>query len=405
VRAAFKRPDLGEKVRGLVKEGQQGFTLHPQAGTQPEAGFAYSAFPRQEAEVPWNAVGADRGAIKGYTKENAALLEQPGMNLGGWVDPSSWKAELNVSRLAPNEHEAKGMLDLLDQKAAYDIAGQKEVFPDPLPGTSVDRDRVTAWFSDPVNQQRMLELNEAGRALRKNENLPPWWNMYGTPIEEVWGAEDVPEFSKKLAYTAPGQNIYSNMGIANKAMAEKRAGQPYSGTNAHYPSRTREALAKSDQPWTQNPMLTNPKTFSMEMAPFADTSPMDSERFWQDLMGNKGSPDRAAQVEFQKQMRKMMEDNPSTFAKGDLVRDFISDAWSGLEPTAHKSGGLGYQMERRIQNAMENQPMKDVKGYKWVRRPTKIDRDEAIKQMRRGEVWGLMGAPVGARMMKDEEQR
>jgi hypothetical protein len=403
----FRGPDIPKIVRDRVAAGEQGFTLDPRTGMAPEGGFAYSAFPRQEAQVPWNATGADRGEVGGYLKRNERLLRQPGTYAGGWVDPASWKAELNVSRLAPDENEAKGVLDLLNQKAAWDIKGNREVLPDPLPRKSIDADRTNAWFADPANQQQFLNLRETGKKMRQTENLPPWWDMYGTPIEEVWGAERVPEYAKKLAYTAPGQNINSNLGIANKAMAEKAAGLPYSGTNARYPNNARAALAKSEQPWPKNPMITNPKTFSMEMAPFVDTSPFDSLRFWRDLMKQPtSSPDRAGSISFFDNVRKLMDNNPTTVAPDELLRDFVADAWSGMKPTPEMSGGVGYQMERRIQNAMTHQPMvKDKPGtYKWVRRAQPLTRDEAIQAMRRGEVWGAAAAPAIPALQREEDE-
>ena len=194
-------------------------------------------------------------------------------------------------------------------------------------------------------------------------------------------------------------------------MAEKAAGLPYSGTHAMYPKNARRALTEGEQPYKKNPAQTNPKVFSMRLAPYADISPMDTLRHWEKMMKAKeagvkrGSPDLSAHQEFHKGVRSFYPREPQWPGE----REFLADNWAGI---ASKAGGepAGVVMEQRIQNAMVKQPMakapKDpVTGhttYKWVRRPTPISRDEAIKQMRRGEVWALMGAPLAG---TEEEQK
>jgi hypothetical protein len=248
------------------------------------------------------------------------------------------------------------------------------------------------WMADPKNVGMMRDLAAKGRLARGD--LPTWANTTGTPIEEVWG-DKVPEWWKLLSASSPGVGISQNIGVANKAMAERAAGLPFTGTGYLYPANARKAMEKVLRP-AEKP-LGNPKTFTMEMMQNADLSPFDTLRFWEKMMGAPAqgfpaAPGLPAHVEFHRALRDNVMPKNDPRWKG--LQDFTADMWSGVESKA-SGAPVAVEMEKRIQRARVFRPPEGGKGS-WVKRDKPITRDEVIQAMRKGEAWavGLIPAPM-----------
>jgi predicted ABC-type ATPase len=115
---------------GRLKEPDGGFSLDLHTGQEPKKGFALSIHP--EASVPI------RGALqmkpkelarqlRAYAESNRTLLAQPGNLLGGWTDPETGTAWLDISTLVPDRKSAHDLALSHDQIAYFDIGAGKSI--------------------------------------------------------------------------------------------------------------------------------------------------------------------------------------------------------------------------------------------------------------------------------------
>lgn len=109
-----------------LTEKKGGASFDVTAGKAPTKGFSVSLYPDRTQLI-------DKGdkltpeAIKSFAQKNADLLAQPDHVVGTWNDKESGKTYLDVSYIAPNENIAKHAAEMFNQKAYWDIKGQKEV--------------------------------------------------------------------------------------------------------------------------------------------------------------------------------------------------------------------------------------------------------------------------------------
>jgi hypothetical protein len=108
-----------------MAEKKGGASFDVAAGKSPTKGFATSLYPDRTQLVKKGQLTPE--VIKDFMQKNADLLAQPSHIMGTWNDKKSGKTYLDVSYVAPNENIAKHAAEMYNQKAYWDIKGQKEV--------------------------------------------------------------------------------------------------------------------------------------------------------------------------------------------------------------------------------------------------------------------------------------
>lgn len=96
-----------------------GFTLDPRTGFEVTEGYSVAVHEGREQQL----TGAVRVAdVKSYAYRNADLLAQSGTAFGGWRDPETGIAYLDVSVVVATRAEAAQLARAHGQVAFYDFA-------------------------------------------------------------------------------------------------------------------------------------------------------------------------------------------------------------------------------------------------------------------------------------------
>lgn len=122
------------KVASAIRQPDGGFTLDPKSNKLVTEGFGVSPYPERSKKLPKVAKMTDKevdSAVKQFTVANRDLLAKKGHMLGGWHDPQTGDAWLDVSIVASSAAEAVKIGREHDQIAYFDFAT----------GASVDIDR------------------------------------------------------------------------------------------------------------------------------------------------------------------------------------------------------------------------------------------------------------------------
>lgn len=116
--------DLSYKLAfDLVHSG--GFTSDLN-GNSPTTGYALSLYPEREWHAPASAV--DPRQIQAFLDTSRALLENPGVYVGGWLDPTDNTVYLDVSQVIRNEQQALSVARARGQIAVYCFDTQQSIY-------------------------------------------------------------------------------------------------------------------------------------------------------------------------------------------------------------------------------------------------------------------------------------
>lgn len=109
-----------------------GFTYNPANGTTARAGFAVSPYPELSREVDLNGKSdvEVRREVTTYMRDNAKALAEDSAWLGGWHDPDTGKAWLDVSILVDTAERAREIGLKRDQLAYFDMGTMNSVVID-----------------------------------------------------------------------------------------------------------------------------------------------------------------------------------------------------------------------------------------------------------------------------------
>jgi hypothetical protein len=108
-----------------VRDG--GFSVHIGSGAAAREGFAVSIYPQFERRV--------RGLVTvqylaGFVTEHALPLTRPDVVFGGWRDPRSTIAYLDLSIVVPDRAQALRLARLHGQRAIWDFASAESICVD-----------------------------------------------------------------------------------------------------------------------------------------------------------------------------------------------------------------------------------------------------------------------------------
>jgi hypothetical protein len=110
----------------LLDEPDGGFTvaLNWTLGKTPESGYAVSEYP--ELSLPFNGT-VHSSDIQEYVIKNNSVLLDPGNYLGGWRDPETGVAYLDVVHVFKGRNEALDAARACGELAVWDFAEAKSI--------------------------------------------------------------------------------------------------------------------------------------------------------------------------------------------------------------------------------------------------------------------------------------
>lgn len=95
-----------------------GYTVHTLTGGDVTSGYAVAVYPDREQQLTGRVNPAD---ISAYVFANADLAVRNGHSFGGWRDPETGIAYLDVSRVVATATEARALATEHGQVAYFDL--------------------------------------------------------------------------------------------------------------------------------------------------------------------------------------------------------------------------------------------------------------------------------------------
>ena len=106
--------DLNGSIYRAIDDlaGDEGFTRNPFTGAIPTEGYsvAIDAAPLTKT---------DPASVQAFLQKNAEVLSREDAFIGAWKDPATGIVELEISRVIPDEGQARLLATAFDQKAIY----------------------------------------------------------------------------------------------------------------------------------------------------------------------------------------------------------------------------------------------------------------------------------------------
>lgn len=96
-----------------------GFSIIPATGENVTSGYAVSIYPERERIIPGRVATDD---LADYLRKHAEVLALPGRVFGGWRDPASGAAFLDVSVITRDLSDALTLAHAHGQLAVFDFA-------------------------------------------------------------------------------------------------------------------------------------------------------------------------------------------------------------------------------------------------------------------------------------------
>lgn len=152
-----------------------GFTFDPRTGSFVEKGGFVVANPPGNNKAVVKAITPE--TIEQVMRDNADLLSQPGMMLGGWWDKKAKKFFLEVSQVVPDEPTARRMMAERGEKAIWDLDNMREIRgePDKIAGAVIrlpGGEEIVA----PSHMDALLEAERRGLNMEK-----VYWHLGNNP--------------------------------------------------------------------------------------------------------------------------------------------------------------------------------------------------------------------------------
>lgn len=350
---------------------------------------------------------------------NKAALDKQENYFGTWLDPESKKTYLDVSqKFAPNElRKAVKFGERTNQIAGYNV-GKGESFP------------VGNWsdfIRSPEYNQRLSELNQSGVEYLKQHPTVNWWDLRNTPLEDLYGKENVPNLAGYLAATSPVSDVPRNARIASEYMRRQIAGEPVIQPNFRMPENSVFETAGNMMPMetgrTKNLLaasqgriedLQKEKVRNMGKALMGDPNAMVFDRHWANL-SEKPSANIFTGVEkgvfpSGKQYADLEKIVANQAKEANMTpRDFSANVWTGYRNKAQQEGNVFGQKTAGAGIQGESKSIADtyLSLIKTKAEKLNIPYNEMIKKLKSGEIslLSLMPISVGGGLLGTEEQK
>lgn len=350
---------------------------------------------------------------------NKKALDQFDNYFGTWLEPETNKTYLDVSkRFEPNDiRKAVKFGERTNQIAGYNV-GKGETFP------------VGNWsdfIRSPEYNQRLAELNQSGVEYLKQHPTVNWWDLRGTPLEDLYGKENIPNLAGYLAATSPVSDVPRNARIASEYMRRQIAGEPVIQPNFKMPEnavfetvgnmmpmetgRAKNLLAASQGRIDD---LQKEKVRNMGKALMGDPNAMVFDRHWANL-SEKPSANIFTGVEkgvfpSGKQyadLEKIVANQAKQFNM--TPRDFSANVWTGYRNKAQQEGNVFGQKTAGAGIQGESKSIADtyLSLIKTKAEKLNIPYDEMIKKLKSGEIslLSLMPISVGGGLLGSDNNK
>ena len=392
-----------------------GYSVNLPTGTTPENGLMMGMYKNTD---PRNTVV--EGMIKNADVEkqaamNANQLNNPENYFGTWHNPEDNKTYLDVSkRFEPTElRKAVKFGERTGQLAGYDV-GKGDAFP------------VGNWnefLNSPEYAQRLHELNKTGVDYLSQHPTVNWWDLHGTPLEDIYGKENLPHVAGYLAATSPVSDVPRNARIASEYMRRHIAGEPIIQPEFRMPEN-----AVFEAPGNMMPMETGrannliaaqegrindmrkEKVRSMAQALMGDPNAMVFDRHWANLSEKPAENIFTGAEKGVFPSGKQYSDLEEIVAKqakeaGMSPRDFSANVWTGYRDMAQKNKSVFGQKTAGAGIQGESKSIADtfLDQLKTKSEKLGIPYDDMVKKLKSGEIslLSVLGIPV---MQKQEKK-
>lgn len=116
-------PSSLETIAGDLAAPDGGFTYNPGTDEAATAGFSVSPYPERSRELDLRKMSKAEvfKAVAQYAEDHAEVLEEPEHFFGGWHDPETGKAWLDVSIVVDSAQRARAIGAKRDQLAFFDF--------------------------------------------------------------------------------------------------------------------------------------------------------------------------------------------------------------------------------------------------------------------------------------------
>lgn len=350
---------------------------------------------------------------------NKKALDQTDNYFGTWLEPETSKTYLDVSkRFEPKElRKAVKFGERTNQIAGYNV-GKGETFP------------VGNWsdfIRSPEYNQRLSELNQSGVEYLKQHPTVNWWDLRGTPLEDLYGKENIPNLAGYLAATSPVSDVPRNARIASEYMRRQISGEPVIQPNFRMPEnsvfetvgnmmpmetgRAKNLLAASQGRIED---LQKEKVRNMGKALMGDPNAMVFDRHWANL-SEKPSANIFTGVEkgvfpSGKQYADLEKIVANQAKEANMTpRDFSANVWTGYRNKAQQEGNVFGQKTAGAGIQGESKSIADtyLSLIKTKAEKLNIPYNEMIKKLKSGEIslLSLMPISVGGGLLGSEEQK
>ena len=395
-----------------------GYTVNLQTGEVPKEGIMMVKYPNED---PRNLIDANvtPRMLEQWLAKNKTLLRNPNNFLGSWID--NGKTYVGVSqKFDPTQiRQATVAGERTGQLAGWDIGKAEET---PVGNWS-------EWLQGPEFASRVRQMAEQGRLYLAQHPANEWWDLFGSPIEETYGTERMPQAAGYIASTAPNSDPISNLQTASEYMRRFIKGEPtiqpdWRVGDAGGPPMTRkpgtqigmeDTRAGNLELSTQGRYkeLSGQKVNAEARALMGDPDAMVFDRWWARLgekpeMGvfTSGKEDAFRQPTASDPGGYTHMENvvrPLAGEAGRDPRDFSADVWAGMREQVRNTGELFGQDMRSSQKQIQNVPSKsygDLQRDLIVKKANflGITPQEMMDRLRSGDAnllqW-VLGAGVG----------
>ena len=395
------------KIVNMTK-AKGGYSVNLPTGDIPNQGLMMGMYKNSD---PRNSVVEgmiNRADVAKQTEMNANQLNNPENYFGSWHNPEENKTYLDVSkRFEPNElRKAVKFGERTGQLAGYNV-GKGDTFP------------VGNWnefINSPEYAQRLTDLNKTGVDYLAQHPTINWWDLHGTPLEDIYGKENLPQVAGYLAATSPVSDVPRNARIASEYMRRHIAGEPIIQPDFRMPSN-----AVFEAPGNMMPMetgrannliaaqegrITNmrkEKVRSMAQALMGDPNAMVFDRHWANL-SEKPSENIYTGIEKgvfpSGKQYAALEEIVANQAKqaGMSPRDFSANVWTGYRDAAQKNKSVFGQKTAGSGIQGESKSIADtfLDQLKTKSEKLGIPYDDMIKKLKSGEMslLSVLGIPA-----------
>lgn len=328
-------------------KANQGYSVNLPTGLTPEEGLMMGMYKNTD---PRNMVIEGllkKSDVEKQAAANAKALSSNENYFGTWFNPEDNKTYLDVSKkFEPKDlRKAVKFGERTGQIAGYNV-GKGESFP------------VGNWnefVRSPEYAERLTQLNKTGTEYLAQHPTVNWWDLRGTPIEEIYGAENIPNIAGYLAATSPVSDVPRNARIASEYMRRQIAGEPIIQPNFRMPEnavfetagnmmpmetgRAKNLIAASEGRIKD---LSKEKVRSMGQALMGDPNAIVLDRHWANLSekpaANIFTGNEKGVFPSGKQYSDLEKIITAQAKKeGISPRDFSANVWTGYRDMAQKN--------------------------------------------------------------------